>query len=173
MTRIRHFRKSTQNSGGPLEKKKRGRTENLKSWKPGQSGNPGGRPKKDIAAEIAQRVFEENAESIEKAMLKALLKGDPKVFAVLADRAFGKLTLKVEIPGLENLQDLIVEARKRRGGNPPVEHRFKPWQNGNPAGRPQKDIAAEIARAIFEKNPELIERYTRRLRRGAQGRRSQ
>ncbi len=41
----------------------------------------------------------------------------------------------------------------------------------NPGGRPQRDIAAEIARAIFEKNPELIERYSRRLRRGAQGRR--
>ncbi len=152
-----------------MEKKKRRRTENLKPWKPGQSRNPGGRPKKDIASEIAQRVFEENAEAIEKAMLKALLKGDPEVFVVLADRAFGKLTLKVEIPGLENLPDLIVEARKRRGGNPPEEHRFKPGQNGNPGGRPERDIAAEIARAIFEKNPELIERNSRRLRRRAQG----
>ena len=121
----------TQNSGITGETKKRRRTENLKPWKPGQSGNPG----EDIASEIAQRVFEENAEAIEKAMLKALLKGDPKVFAVLADRAYGKLTLKVEILGLENLPDLIVEARKRRGGNRPVEHRFKPGQNGNPGGR--------------------------------------
>ncbi len=125
--------------------------------------------KVDIAAEIAQRVFEDNADAIYRAMLKALLKGDPKVFAVLANRAFGKLTLKVEIPGLENLPDLIAEARKRHGGNRPVEHRFKPGQNGNPGGRPQRDIAAEIARAIFEKNPELPARYTRRLRRRAQG----
>ncbi len=151
-----------------METKKRRRTENLKPWEPGQSGNPGGGPKKDIAAEIAQRVFEENTDAIYRAILKALLKGDPKVFAVLADRAFGKLTLKVEIPGLENLPDLIAEPRKRRGGNPPVEHRFKPGQNGNPGGRPQRDIAAEIARAIFEKNPELIERNSRRLRGRAQ-----
>ncbi len=48
---------------------------------------------------------------------------------------------------------MIVEARKRRGGNPPVERRFKPGQNGNPGGRPQRDIAVEIARAIFDKNP--------------------
>ena len=68
---------------------------------PGQSGYPGGRPKKDIASEIAQRVFEKNAEAIEKAMLKALLKGDPEVFAVLADRAFGKCSQRVEIPGIE------------------------------------------------------------------------
>lgn len=28
-----------------MKKKPRGKPENLKSWKPGQSGNPGGRPK--------------------------------------------------------------------------------------------------------------------------------
>ena len=33
-------------------------------------------------------MFEENAEAIYKAMLKALLKGDPRVFVVLADRGF-------------------------------------------------------------------------------------
>ncbi len=153
MTRIRPFPKSAQNSGRTA----------------GRSRNPGGRPKKDIASEIAQRVFEENTDAIYRAMLKALLKGDPEVFAVLADRAFGKLTLKVEILGLENLPVLIAEARKRRGGNPPVEHRFKPGQNGNPGSRPQRDIAAEIARAIFDKNPELIERNSRRLRGRVQG----
>ncbi len=83
-------------------------------WKPGQSGNPGGRPKKDIASEIAQRVFEENPEAIYKAMLKALLKGDPEVFAVLADRAFGKSTQKIEIPGMEALPELLAEARARK-----------------------------------------------------------
>lgn len=30
------------------EKKKRGNPQNLKSWKPGQSGNPNGRPKKAV-----------------------------------------------------------------------------------------------------------------------------
>ena len=84
-----------------METKKRGRIEILKPWKPGQSEIPGGRPKKDIVSEIAQRVFEENADAIYRSMLKALLKGDPEVFAVLADRAFGKLSQKVEIPGIE------------------------------------------------------------------------
>ena len=165
MTHMRPFGKSAQNSGRTAGRFAKG---NQHRFRPGQSGNPGGGPKKDIAAEIAQRVFEENTNAIYRAMLKALLKGDPEVFAVLADRAYGNLTQKVEIPGIENLPDLIAEARKGRGGNPPVEHRFKPGQNGNPGGRPQRDIAAEIARAIFEKNPELIERYSRRLRRGAQ-----
>ena len=103
----------TQNSGETVETKKRGRVENLKPWKPGQNGNPGGRPTKDIAAEIAQRVFEENADAIYRAMLKALLKGDPEVFAVLADRAYGKLTQKVETPGIENLPEALAEARAR------------------------------------------------------------
>ncbi len=114
MTHIRPFRKSTKNRGKAVEKKKRGRTENLKPWKPGQSGNHGGRPTKDIAAEIARRVFEENADAIYRAMLKALLKGDPEVFAVLADRAYGKLTQKVEIPGIENLPEALAEARARK-----------------------------------------------------------
>lgn len=27
---------------------------------------------------------------------------------------------------------------RRRGGNPPVEHQWKPGQSGNPGGRPKK-----------------------------------
>ncbi len=89
----------------------------------GRSRNPGERPTKDIAAEIAQRVFEENTDTIYRAMLKALLKGDPEVFAVLANRAFGKLTLKVEIPGMEDLaaeiaRKVIVEYLRYLRGKP-------------------------------------------------------
>ena len=83
---------------GPFMKKKRaqnsGRTAgwfakgNQHRFQPGQRGNPSGRPKKDIAAEIAQRVFEENADAIEKWFVKALKRGNPKLFAVLAARAF-------------------------------------------------------------------------------------
>ncbi len=97
-----------------MEKKKRGRTKNLKSWKPGQSGNPAGGSKKDITSEIAQRAFEENADVIYRVMLKALLNGDPEVFAVLANLAFGKLTQKIEIPGMEALPELLAEARARK-----------------------------------------------------------
>lgn len=96
-----------------METKKRGRTENLKPWKPGQSGNPGGRPKRDVASEIARAVFEGNEEAIYRAMLKALKKGNPKVFVALAERGFGKLTQRVEVPGTENLPEMMAEARKR------------------------------------------------------------
>ncbi len=83
-------------------------------FKPGQSGNPNGRPKRDLESEVARAVFEENADANYRAMLKALLKGDPEVFAVLADRAYGKLTQKVEIPGIENLPEALAEARARK-----------------------------------------------------------
>ena len=94
-------KRTVQNNGKTKEKKKLGPTDNLKPSKPGQGGNPGGRPKRDLASEVAQAVFEGNEEAIYKAMLKALLKGDPEVFAVLADRAFGKCSQRVEIPGIE------------------------------------------------------------------------
>ena len=81
---------STQNSG--KNSGRGGRIENLKPWKKGQSGNPGGRPKRGRSADIAVAIFEENSAEIYHAMRKALLKGNPKVFAVLADRAFGRVT---------------------------------------------------------------------------------
>ena len=94
----------------------------------GRTAGRSGRPKVDLAAEIARAIFEKNRDAIEKAFVKALKRGNPEVFAVLADRA-----------------------------------------RGNPGGGPRKDIAAEIARAIFDKNPELIERNSRRLRGRVQG----
>ena len=115
-----------------MEKVRRGRVENLKPWKKGcPSPNPGGRPKRDLAAEIARAVFEGNEEAICLAMLKALRKGNPRVFKELAERGYGKLTQRHEIPGIENLAERIAEARKRvkeaarascpaPGGSPPL-----------------------------------------------------
>ena len=105
----------TENSGGTVETKKRGRTENLKPWKPGQSGNPGGRPKRDIAAEIAAAAFEMDREGILKAVRAGLKskKLNPKLFEVLADRGFGKPSQTVHVPGLENLPEMVAAARKR------------------------------------------------------------
>jgi hypothetical protein len=81
---------STQNSR--KNSGRRGRIENLKPRRKGQSGNPGGRPKRARSADIAAAIFEENDAEIYHAMRKALVKGNPKVFAVLADRAFGRVT---------------------------------------------------------------------------------
>jgi hypothetical protein len=65
---------------------------NLKPpFQPGQSGNPGGRPKRDVASEIAAAIFEQNAEAIGKAYLKLLKRGSLGAFSLLSDRAFGKV----------------------------------------------------------------------------------
>ena len=102
---------TAQNSGRTAGRFAKG---NHYRFRPGQSGNPGGRPKRDLESEVARAVFEENADAIYRTMLKTLLKGDPEVFAVLADRAYGKLTQKVEIPGIENLPEALAEARARK-----------------------------------------------------------
>lgn len=84
-------------------------------FKPGAEwkGNAGGRPKNDLASQIAKRSFEKNPEVLEKAFYKGLRKASPRLFEALADRAFGKLTQRVEVPGLENLPEMMAEARKR------------------------------------------------------------
>lgn len=74
---------------------------NLKPWQPGQSGNPEGRPKNDLAREIAQAVFTQNAELIYAAMAKAILSGSPYAFKELAERGFGKLKEIKELSGPE------------------------------------------------------------------------
>jgi len=91
------------------------RTERIKPWryKPGQSGHPGGRPKNDIAREIAQAVFENNPEAVYKAMAKALTKGNAYVFKELAERGFGKLKETHEVQGLDVLAEALAKARKR------------------------------------------------------------
>ena len=83
-----------------------GRIENLKPWKPGQSGNPGGRPKNDVASEIAKAAFSQNPELIYRAFIEALKKGNARAFQVLADRAYGKIKGTREVTHrYENLSD--------------------------------------------------------------------
>ena len=68
-----------------------GRIQNLKPWPKGVSGNPKGRAKDDISAELARAVFENNAEAIYRAMARRLIKGDVRAFKILAERAYGKV----------------------------------------------------------------------------------
>lgn len=85
-------------------------------WKPGQSGNPSGRPKRDMAAEIAQAVFEKNPTKVYDAVANALIKGNPKMFTALSERAYGKMTQTIELTGLESLVDRLAKARERALG---------------------------------------------------------
>lgn len=90
-----------------------GRVQNLKPWPKGVSGNPGGRPRNDVSAEIACAIFEQNADLIYNALVGRIARGDVRLFQVLADRAYGKVKITVE----QNTNDLYAErleaARKR------------------------------------------------------------
>ncbi len=86
---------------------------NLRLWKPGESGNPSGRPKRDQASEIAQAIFEKNPEKIYEAMGKALLSGNAQVFRELAIRAFGNVTERHEYEVTINFRELVEGMRKR------------------------------------------------------------
>jgi hypothetical protein len=105
MSKTAQFIEETKEASGvsvktPQEspKKKRGNPQNLVApWPKGVSGNPGGRPKNDLAKEIAAAVFAENKEEIYKRMTKALFKGNAYAFDILAQRAFGKLKETKEV----------------------------------------------------------------------------
>jgi hypothetical protein len=70
---------------------------NLRPWKKGQSGNPGGRPKELISdasrewlTRINQKTGKTNAELVAEAQGKKALKGNTPAYNALADRTEGK-----------------------------------------------------------------------------------
>lgn len=94
-------------------------------WKPGQSGNPGGR-KKDLSREISRAVFENNQELLYKAAFEQAFKS-PYGYQVQAERAYGKLVEKRELTGANggpietldltdgNLREQIAELERELG----------------------------------------------------------
>lgn len=85
-------------------------------WEPGKSGNPGGRPKRDVAAEIARAIFEGNSKMVYEALAKRVGKGDPYAFKELAERGYGKLTEKHEISAHGELLERLMAGRKKVQG---------------------------------------------------------
>jgi hypothetical protein len=100
-----------------------GRIANLKPWQKGVSGNPGGRPKRDISSEIAQAVFEKNPEAIYHAMLRMLKKGDARTFKVLSERAYGKLKEQIDVEFPQSIVERLHSGRARASQCKSGDHR--------------------------------------------------
>jgi hypothetical protein len=100
-------------SSDPVSEGRRRRLANLKPFPKGMSGNPGGKPKVDLAAQIARAIFENDGPAIYAAYAKMLRKGSPYAFQVLSDRAFGKLKERHEVE-LGPYRDMSEDELKKR-----------------------------------------------------------
>lgn len=70
------------------------RTRGLRpAWRPGQSGNPKGRPShRKLFEEALARAVTEHAEAIVDALVRRALEGDGRMMAALLDRLVPKIT---------------------------------------------------------------------------------
>jgi hypothetical protein len=99
---------------------RRGRIENLIPWKPGQSGNPGGRPKtahisQALRTALANGKADEFAEIL-CAVASGRKKGTPVQLAALreiADRTEGRPHQSLNVDASVNIAERLNEARKR------------------------------------------------------------
>ena len=114
------LRNFTQNS----EETVAGRVENLKPWKPGESGNPGGRPKTKPLTEELQRLLKQEAPKgegrtwaalIAEALLTKAREGDVRAITELANRVEGKSLQAVDLKAdlQSDLVERLLAGRKR------------------------------------------------------------
>lgn len=95
-------------------------------FKPGESGNPGGRPKRDLAAVIAVRAHEiivgdhvptDSILDQNAVMLAETIISNPKMAQVTADRGFGKVPQTLNLTGEISVSNVVADrlraARKR------------------------------------------------------------
>lgn len=91
-----------------------------KGFMPGQTGNPGGRPKKKPITDLYEDILDDPIAMalLRKAVVKSLKGGNMAMVLQLkemADRTEGKVTQPIEADITVSLPDAIAEARKRAG----------------------------------------------------------
>lgn len=89
--------------------KRGGKISPATEFKPGQSGNPNGRPRKlpELDKLLADVLGQQNddgktaAENILEALYKRALKGDTRAAEILMDRAYGKAKQEIKVDTME------------------------------------------------------------------------
>ena len=92
-----------------------------KKWKPGQSGNPKGRPKKRPFADKVEELLEKNPEMLEGIALQALSKaqsGDQQALKLVSERLDGKPAQQLIHSGDEDNPMLTVNKIELVGVSP-------------------------------------------------------
>lgn len=89
-------------------------------FKPGQSGNPGGRVKKKPMTELYEKLLNDPdvMQKLESSLIQMLSKGNMATVLHLremTDRVEGKVSQPIEADITVNLADAIAAARKRAG----------------------------------------------------------
>jgi hypothetical protein len=90
-------------------------------WQPGQSGNPGGRPKRRLIDELLEELLltedSKVAEAIARALLAKAKRGDLRAVQLVVERVQGRPKQAMELSGsgLDGLVEAIRAARQRVG----------------------------------------------------------
>lgn len=96
----------------PTKKQRKSRADNLIPFKPGESGNPGGRPKgksltavlRELLNQIPQGDNKELKEAVVKALIKKALTGDTRALDIIFDRTDGKVSLPLEVTEIQKIE---------------------------------------------------------------------
>jgi hypothetical protein len=94
-------RKNFSQNSGESSGKRPGRPENLTPWKPGQSGNPGGRPKRKPLTDKLLEVLEDpkELEVLVRVWLKQAQKGSVMHLREILDRVEGRVPQPLSVSG--------------------------------------------------------------------------
>ena len=109
----------------------RGNRANLTPWQPGQSGNPGGRPRRTALTDalrekldepyLGDRAHRTNAEVIAEKLVRAATKGNIQAIREIADRVEGRCVAQkepserdVQSCGLAYYDALLIDAKERK-----------------------------------------------------------